>query len=399
MQTEKLFYDNTLSGPFGAAILELRAQKDGAAIILDKTIFYPEGGGQPGDRGTINDVPLVDVREKDGEILHLVSAAGAARLASGPVELVLDAARRRDFTMLHTAQHLLSGTILRLAGKPTLSMHLGDELCAIDVDAPELSEKMLVEVEETTAAAIEENHPVITHLCPPEDVRSFPLRKIPPQGEEVIRVVEIEGYDFSPCCGTHAKSTGEIGMLRILGVEKYKGMTRLYFIAGRRCLRDSRSLRHNADIISRALSVPVADIGRGVLDYMEKAVSSEKRLKLLLDEAAAIKAGALAEKVLAAEKSSDGINKIVTETYLDLEIDEVLRIGRAAQKLSGAVLLLVSEKDLKFAAFCGDKKVDIRPLLKDAFAASGGRGGGGPGFFQGSFESKEQLERFLKSIS
>jgi alanyl-tRNA synthetase len=399
MQTEKLFYDNTLSGPFGAAILELRMQKDGAAIILDKTIFYPEGGGQPGDRGTINGVPLVDVREKDGEILHLVSAAGAAGLASGPVELVLDAARRRDFTMLHTAQHLLSGTILRLAGKPTLSMHLGDELCTIDVDAPELSEKILAEVEEAAAAAIEENHPVITHLCPPEDVRGFPLRKVPPQGEEVIRVVEIEGHDFSPCCGTHAKSTGEIGMLRILGAEKYKGMTRLCFIAGRRCLHDSRSLRHNADIISHALSVPVEDIGRGVLDYMEKAAAAEKRLKLLLDKVAGIKAGALAEKALAAEKSSGGINKIVTETYVDLGIDEVLRIGRAAQKLSGAVLLLVSEKDLKFAAFCGDKKVDIRPLLKDAFAASGGRGGGGPGFFQGSFESKEQLDGFLKSIS
>jgi alanyl-tRNA synthetase len=398
MQTEKFFYDNTSSGPFGAAILELRAQKDGAAIILDKTIFYPEGGGQPGDRGTINGVPLVDVREKDGEILHLVSAAGAAALTCGPVELVLDAARRRDFTMLHTAQHLLSGTILRLAGKPTLSVHLGGELCTIDVDAPELSEKILVEAEEAVADAIEENHPVIIHLCPPEDVQSFPLRKIPPQGEEVIRVVEIEGHDFSPCCGTHAKSTGEIGMLRILGAEKYKGMTRLCFIAGRRCLRDSRSLRHNADIISRALSVPVQDIGRGVLDYIEKTAAAEKQLKLLLDEAAAVKAGALAEKALAAEKSSGGTNKIVTEIYVDLGIDEVLRIGRAAQKLSGAVLLLVSEKDLKCAAFCGDKTVDIRPLLKDAFATSGGRGGGGPGFFQGSFASKEQLAGFLNSV-
>jgi len=281
-RTERVYYNYASAEPFAAEILEtgpLGGSK--AAVYLDRTIFYPEGGGQPSDRGTINGIPLLDVREKDGNILHVVSVQDAEKLKAGRAELILDYKRRKDFSTLHTGQHLLSGTILRMTGKATVSMHLGDETCTIDVDAPEINDETITAVEEAVADAIEENHPVIIHLCPPEDVTSFPLRKVPPQGEEQIRVVEIQGNDFSPCCGTHLKSTGEVGMLRIFSAEKYKGMTRIMFIAGRRVLLDSRALRHNAAIISHALSVPVGDIGRGVQDFLEKTAHMERRLKTL----------------------------------------------------------------------------------------------------------------------
>jgi alanyl-tRNA synthetase len=149
MQTEQAYYDYSSSDPFAANIVEVRPMENGhaggkAALILDKTIFYPEGGGQSGDRGSINGIPVVDVREQKGEILHFVPAECGAR--PGPVELVLDAERRRDFTIQHTGQHLLSGTILRLTGKPTVSMHLGDEINTIDVDSPELLPETLLAV-------------------------------------------------------------------------------------------------------------------------------------------------------------------------------------------------------------------------------------------------------------
>jgi alanyl-tRNA synthetase len=399
METERLYYTWISSAPFEAVILELRPASDGKAhIILDKTIFYPEGGGQPADRGTVNGVPLLDVREKDGEILHVVSAAGAEILKTGPAKLILDAARRREFTSLHTGQHLLSGTILRLTGKPTVSMHLGDETCTIDVDTPEINEETVIQIEETVADAIEENHPVVIHLCPPEDVSSFPLRKVPPQGEEVIRVVEIEGNDFSPCCGTHLKSSGEIGMLRILGAEKYKGMTRVTFIAGRRVLRDSRLLRRNANIVSHSLKVPVNETGKGVLELLEKTAQTESRLKTLEEEAARIKAGELLKKAALRKTVETSGPAVIIESYAGASISEVLNIGRAAQKETDAVLVLASEPDMKFAAFCTAKGFDIRPLFKDTFAAHGGRGGGGPSFFQGSFEKKETLAAFLEDL-
>ena len=387
-RTERLYYTYASSALFTAEILELRPGREGTVeVILDRTIFYPEGGGQPSDRGSINGVPLADVQEKDGEILHLVSAADAGALKRGPAELVLNSRRRREYTTLHTGQHLLSGTILRMTGKPTVSMHLGDETCTIDVDAAEMSEEILTAVEDAVADAIEENHPVLIHLCPPENVSAFPLRKHPPQGEEVIRVVEIEEKDFSPCCGTHLKSTAEIGMLRILGAEKHKGMTRITFNAGRRLLLDSRLLRHNAGIVSHALKVPLGETGKGVLELLEKTAHTERRLKALEEEAAAEKAEALLKRCQA---------PIVVESYARAGIDEVLSIGRAAQKQTQAALILASEQDLKFAAFCSARGFDLRPLIKAAMEARGGRGGGSPSFFQGSFETKEALDAFIR---
>jgi alanyl-tRNA synthetase len=396
MQTERLYYDYTTADPFAANILEVRPWGAGnakIALVLDKTLCYPEGGGQPGDRGSVNGIPLLDVLEKDGEILHIVSAGDGTRLCPGQAELILDAERRRDFTVQHTAQHLLSGTVLRLTGKPTVSMHLGDEINTIDVDSPELSADTLVAVEDAAADAIEKNHPVIIHRCPPEDVRSFPLRKVPPQGEEVIRVVEIEGNDFSPCCGTHCKSSGQIGMLRILGAEKYKGMTRVSFIAGRRVLWNSRLLHDNAGLVSRSLKVPLGETGKAVLALLEKTRLLEQRVNELSDVSAEFKAAALLEKA-----GSRGRDAVVIESYAEETIEEVLRIGRAAQKRTEAVLMLASERDIKFAAFCSVKDRDIRPLLKDAFEKAGGKGGGGSSFFQGLFASAGELAAFLSTV-
>jgi alanyl-tRNA synthetase len=278
-------------------------------------------------------------------------------------------------------------------------MHLGDEVCTIDVDIPAISEEALIEIEEAVASAIEENHPVIIHLCPPERVEDFPLRKIPPQGEEVIRVVEIQGNDFSPCCGTHLASTGQIGMLRILSAEKYKGMTRVHFIAGRRVLRDSRVLRRNGEAASRALKVPVYETGAAVLALLEKTGRFEQKLKAFEEEAAVRQAAELLRKAGLLEGGPEGnAGKVFIESFPDIEMEDALRIGRAAQKLTAAVLVLASVKDIKFAGLCSRKQTDIRPLFKEALEERGGKGGGGPSFFQGQFEQGETLTDFLKSL-
>jgi alanyl-tRNA synthetase len=398
METKRLYYEEPSAEPFGAHILEIRPYGDKAALILDATVFYPEGGGQPGDRGTINGVPVLEVQEKNGEIFHVINSEDRRGLSPGPAELILDLRRRRDFTALHTAQHLLSGTILRMTGAPTVSMHLGDDICTIDVDAGEMPGETLIALEEAVADAVEENHRVIIHLCPPERVEDFPLRKVPPKGEELIRVVEIQGNDFSPCCGTHLGTTGEIGMLRILGAEKYKGGNRISFIAGRRVLRDSRTLRRNGETISRALKVPVAETGAGVLALLERTSLLERKLKALEEESALRRAEALIAGKPGME-AQNGAGKVLVECLDDTDMEEVLRIGRAAQRLSAAVLVLASSRDLKFAGLCSVKTLDIRPLLKDLMEKYGGKGGGGASFFQGQFSRAEDLAAFLESIS
>jgi alanyl-tRNA synthetase len=214
----------------------------------------------------------------------------------------------------------------------------------------------------------------------------------------VIRVVEIAGYDFSPCCGTHCRSTGQIGILRILGAERYKGMTRVSFIAGRRALAQSRLLWRNGETISRALKVPVAETGAGVLALLERNAAMERELKALQELAAEQKAEALLAKARGrTDSAAESPFPLVAETY-DAGFDEILRIGRAAQKKTSAVLLLASRDEKKFAAFCSGKGTDLRPLLKAAMEKYGGKGGGGAGFFQGVFETASALESFLGNV-
>jgi alanyl-tRNA synthetase len=343
------------------------------------------------------------VVEEKGEILHLISIneSNEAPLKPGKAELALDWRRRRDFTVIHTGQHLLSGILFSIYKIPTVSAHLGDEVCFIDIDSSEiinraeLNEEKLIEIEEAVMDGIEKNHPVITHLCPPEDVGSFPLRKLPPKNAGITRIVEIEGVDFSPCCGTHLKSTREIGMLRVLGAEKYKAMTRLSFIAGRRCLYDSRRLRKNAEVVSRALSVPLGEIGQGVLDFVERTRSLEEELKVFKEKDLREKAETLVKQAGLSNAAPGLSPAVVVESYSS-PMNEVIYIGKIAQKLCPGILVLVSEPENKFAAFCGDKEIDLRLLFKERLEALGGKGGGGPSFFQGSFSSGKDLEAFIK---
>jgi len=399
-KTEKIYHDYVSAVPFEAEILELKPAGDGkVAVFLDKTIFYPDGGGQPADRGTINGIPLLDVREKDREIFHLVSAENAEKLKPGKAELVLDVRRRRDHTALHTGQHILSATLMRMIEAPTVSMHIGDESYTIDVGVAEMGEELLLAAEDEVAGIIEENRPVIVHLCPPEDINSFPLRKVPPQGEDVLRIVEIKDCDIIACCGTHVKSTAEIGLFRILAAEKYKGMTRIYFTAGHRLFLESRLLRQNAATVSRALSVPVNEIGKGVLEFIEKSTLIETRLKSFVEKATKEKAELLLEKAASTAQSADTkLPAIVIESYDEESIDEVLNIGKIAQKKSQAVFILAAVQACKFAAFNSVKDFDLRAFLKDVLETHGGKGGGSPAFFQGGFGTKEAMDAFLRVI-
>jgi alanyl-tRNA synthetase len=184
-------------------------------------------------------------------------------------------------------------------------------------------------------------------------------------------------------------------MIRILGSEKYKGMTRVYLIAGRRCLKDSRVLRENAETISRALSAPVEETGPAVLALLEKAGSMEEQLKTMAEEAARIRACAIIEK---AELEGAGPGSWHTEYFSDADMEEVSNLGRQLRELSGAVFVLGAGKDKKFAALCSAESADLRPRLKAALEKAGGKGGGGKDFFQGQFTSSDELKAFLAGL-
>ena len=430
MKTITLFYDyafNKMPESIIARVIETRSIKDSPVIVLDKTVFYPEGGGQPSDRGTINGIPVIDVREENGEILHYLenvnkqgNAGGITEIAlqkampSGEVTLKLDTFRRRDITVQHSAQHLLSGIMFRLVGFATVSMHLGEEKNTIDINSPLMDTNMLLCIEDAAAAAIEEDRPFIIHLCPPELIEDFTLRKAPPKGEETLRVLEIGkpnpetlqspgnismsgSLDFSPCCGTHVSSTGQIGMLRILEAEKYKGMTRITFIAGRRCLKESRMLRNNAVSISHILSSPVEETGKAVAALSEKTSRLEEQIREYEEEAAKKTAGELLAGAFA-QPETEKNPALYAESFSGKEMDELLRIGKHMQKNTGAIIVLGTEKNLKFTAVCSAKGADVQGQFKTIVETTGGKGGGGPSSFQGQFDSIDKYNAFFTEL-
>ena len=386
MATTRRYYEDVELDRSRATILSIEDADGRRAVLLDSTIFYPEGGGQSDDRGTINGAAVTEVRERGADVLHFVKGPEADVLVPGPAELRIDSARRRDFATQHTAQHLLSATILRLFGAPTLSMHLGEETCTIDVDASEIDTASLAEAEEATFDVIEADYPVIAHLCPPEDIASFPLRKKPPVGEEVIRVIEIDGYDYSPCCGTHLPSTGRIGTIKIVGAEKYKGMTRVTFVAGRRAFRDHRVVRAAAEKAAVTLKVPVAETGAATASLAERMALQERSLLNLRETLA----GHEATRIAAANEG-----RTIVECFGDRGMDEALRVGRALQKLTEAIVVVASAADRKAAALTARKDVDLRATMKQLLETYHGVGGGGPSYFQAAFDSKANLDGFL----
>jgi alanyl-tRNA synthetase len=396
MQTEKLFYEHTSSDPVVAEIVEIRNLEDKTALILNKSIFYPEGGGQPADRGTINGISVFDVQDIDGEILHFISSDDVKNLALGKAELILDARRRRVFSAQHTGQHIFSGMLFRMLDAPTVSMHMGDETCTIDVNKAGITLEDLHPVEDKVQDIIEEDCPVVTHICPPEDIHQFHLRRLPPQEEEVIRVVQIGGYDIIACCGTHVSSSGKVGMFRVISAEKYKGMTRITFIAGRRVFDESRILRNQADRISRLLNAPALELLPAIETFVQKTEQLEKNFNQKNIELAQFKADQiLAEAKL--ENCTDGA-KIYKKLFSDISQDEVFLIAKTIQKKCSCILVFASRQDKKFCVLASDKKIDIRSLFKILMEDFCGQGGGGPQFFQGSFPEKAALENFMYAV-
>jgi len=383
--TMRLYYTQPRLRETGAAVLEVLGAPAAPLLVLDRTIFYPEGGGQPCDLGTIGGVPIESVVEEGGRVLHRL--AGAVEAETGrSLPLVLDWVRREDHTTQHSAQHLLSAVLLRLFDASTVSFHLGAERSTIDVEGRPLTEEDLAEAEAEIDVVVAEDYPVVTHLCPPEDLTAFPLRKRPPQGEELLRIVEIDGIDYSPCCGTHVASTRELRLVKLLGVEKYKGMSRVSFVAGRRALADYASVSRIARASARAFSSSIGELEG-------KARGSVERLKALEASLAALGRERAALEAALAASAPGGLASPALLRFADRDAQSAFESARAYAE-RGAVTLAVSLPELTaVAAAPGPDRLGER--LKGLAQAAGGKGGGGPSSFRASFPDAGALEAFV----
>lgn len=372
--TEKLYWAEPHRATFEATATASRFG-DKPSIVLERTLFYPEGGGQLGDVGTLTvdgrSVPVLDTQIDDaGVIHHLVETA-----TSGPARGEIDLVRRRDHMAQHTAQHALSRALADVAKAVTVSARLGATSCTIDVQRPGIPDAELHRAEDLVNALIEADVEVrALYPTPP----ALKLRKQPKVTEGTIRVIDITDFDLTPCGGTHCTRTGQIGQARIVGLEKYKGMLRLTFHAGRRALADARAKHEALAALATELTCGLADVPGAVT----RLRGDLKNARAQLDAARGEIADLLARSLLAA--LPDGPGPIVLP--VERPGDSVDALRALANKLTAdaRVLAVLGAPD----AATGDLAVvvqrgagvrfDAGAFIKAECAARGLRGGGRP---------------------
>jgi alanyl-tRNA synthetase len=374
MPTAKLYWDDPFAVTFEAAEATESSFNGRPSIVLEKTLFYPEAGGQLADVGKINELTVEDVQiDEEGTIHHLIAGDGEVKI-SGAVRGSIDEARRRDFMAQHTAQHMLSRALVDVARGETVSARLGIGSCTIDIDRPGVHESDLAKAEDLVNAVILSDVAVRQHFPTPEELAKMPLRR-PPKVSTGIRVIEVEGFDFSPCGGTHCTRTGQIGVVRIAAVEKYKGMTRVSFHAARRAIEDARKKE-------KVLAELARDFTCGVLDVPAAVAKLKGDLKARLDALSAARGELLellAQEILRAHPPSTETMIVVKRPNDDVAMLRALAGRLTARPDVVAVCAAPDGDDLAIVVQRGSAAtLDCGKWLKALTQEHGGKGGGRP---------------------
>lgn len=376
--TERLYYADAYRQTFTARVAERLEWEGRPAVVLDKTAFYPTGGGQPHDAGWLSGVAVVDVveRETDGAVVHVLDAT----LDEDVVEGAVDWSRRFDLMQQHTGQHILSAAFVERLGANTVGFHLSDEYATLDVDRAPLSSGDLAGVESLSNDVVYRDWSATARFVPDDEVPGLPLRK-PVNHEGPVRVVEIPGFDCSACGGTHVQRTGEVGLIKITRNERRGAETRVEFLCGRRALADYES--KHAMVMELAQEYTVGHwelaglVHRLARDLKEARRDLRRTRDALLDAEAA---------ALWHEATETGPVKVVRVEFDVRPPDDLKHL---AQRLAGrphTVVLLGtaggSKATLLFARST-DLELHMGRLIRQACERIGGRGGGRPEFAQG----------------
>ena len=381
MSTEKLYYLDSHMREFTATVLSCLPGKHGFDVVLDRTAFYPEGGGQPGDRGVLGGVTVTDTHEKGGEVVHY---------CEGPLEIGsvvagrLDWAWRFDQMQHHSGEHILSGLICAAYGYDNVGFHMGRDAVTIDFSGM-IPEADLAELERKTNEVIWRNDEVRILWPDADELAQLPYRSKKALSGEV-RIVEFPGADLCACCGTHVKRTGEIGMVKILSCVKFHDGVRMEILAGRRALEYLTKTYEQNKQISGLLSAKP----------METAAATAKTLQDLND--AKYQLGQLEDKLFrqqAAQYENAGDVLLLEE---GLKPDSLRRLTDAILKVCGGRAAVFSKTADGFQYAMGTETGDLRAFTKDMNAKLNGRGGGKPGFVQGSVKATlKEIKDFFQN--
>jgi alanyl-tRNA synthetase len=382
---KRLYYEDQYKKECISRVSEVAVKDGKVLVVLDNSPFYPTGGGQPCDSGWIGDQKVLDVFEKDGRVYNQLKEAPAG----ATVECRIDFSRRFDLMQQHTGEHLLSAAFLKEFDGINKGFHIGDEHCTIDINIPDLTEDMARIAELTANGYVYMDAPVSAHLTDRETAEALPLRAKIKVEDESIRIVEAEGIDMCACCGVHLRRTGEVGIIKINRIEKYKGMTRVYFRCGLRALEDYESKQRIISELVKLSSEQESKLPEKYAGMIERNAELVKSLNALRKKAAVHEAGAL----LAASAS-----ELIYAEYADAGFEEVQMTADEIAK-NGRVFLGLSLKDNKIV-LChnGHSGINCGNLFKENIREYSGRGGGDSKRAQGSFAAAEDMMNFASLL-
>jgi alanyl-tRNA synthetase len=385
--TTRLYYDDSYCTTFDATVTITGELEGRPAVQLDQTHFYPTSGGQAHDTGTLAGLPVVDVVVQDAGLWHVLAIGTDAALpcAGQPVEGSIDWPRRYDHMQQHSGQHLLSQVFYRLYGFETVSVHFGPLESTLDLETATVEPTQLAAVEQEANRLAYTAIPILAYVVEEAALGAVPLRRAP-KVTGAIRIVEIGGYDYSACGGTHVHTTAEIAPIKIIRQERRRGQTRLTFLCGQRAYRDygekHRLLVKTAGIFSTdAALVPLL-----VQRTLDQTRDLQQQVEVLMGQLVAYEAEDLLAHAAVAEQSPAGGLHIVQKFYSDRSVDALKQLAALLRSRPNTLALLATGAGGKLTvlfARSDDVNLHVGNLLRDTLKAFGGNGGGRPEQAQG----------------
>jgi alanyl-tRNA synthetase len=404
--TDRLYYHDSFLYDFDAEVREV-TETPRPALILDRTAFYPTSGGQVFDTGwlVVGENPsdssvklrVSEVADADdGKVVHYVEATKDFKPGTR-VHGLIDAARRRDHMQQHSGQHVLSAAFIRLFNLPTVSFHMADDYCSIDLDTPTLTKAQVEQAERLANDIILENRPVDIRFVTREAAATLGLRKPPKTERDELRIIDIRGVDISACGGTHVNQTGQIGCILLRKTERTRQGWRVEFVAGQRAVATARRDFTALTDAAALFSAHIYDVPQQAHKALDEMRTLRKQREQSQEELAAAQAAAML-----AEAPEAGGRKLVVRTFADRDVSFIKLLAQRLTRLApNAVALLASaspQPSLVFAQSLG-LPFDMGALMKETMAKLGGRGGGSKEMAQGGVPGGDGLEAALKEIA
>ncbi|HHT7189011.1 TPA: alanyl-tRNA editing protein [Bacillus cereus] len=389
----KLYYTDAYKQDFIAKVIKQNYDEKGNLyVVLTETAFYPTGGGQPHDTGTLNGIAVLNVEEIDGEIRHFI----AEQLHTEEVDGKINWGRRFDHMQQHAAQHILSAAFWDHFNIPTIGFHLGKETVTIDLETANLPAETVEKAVQIANNIVFENHPILIKWMNLEEAKTLPLRKEPTMTEN-IRVVMIENFDYNGCGGTHPKRTGEVGPIQVLNWERNKGGIRLTFIAGWRTLKLIGQQQQIMKDVSKQLNSSESDIPAKVAQLLTSQKENEKTIQTMNEKLLIAEATELLQQSV---EMHAGL--LISKVFTNRSMQEIAKLsGIITEQQEHAITYFVIENDDKLQCIlaCGKTvTLDMNALLKEALPTIEGKGGGNKKSARGGGKAIMTGDEFLNQL-